>query len=56
MISVTNESYRKLTVFPVRKDEWNTKEGAVKSIKITLYVQWYDKKHLFGWSDIEQSL
>jgi len=36
------------------KDEWNTKEGTDKSIKNTLYVQQYGKRHLLGWTNFEQ--
>jgi len=47
-----NESHHvpttKSTLFMVNKDEWCTKEDRVK------YVQRYSKRHLFGWSDIEQ--
>jgi len=43
-------STTKLTLFGVRKDEWNTKEGTGKSIKI----QWHGKRHLSGKSNIEQ--
>jgi len=38
----------------VSKDEWDTKEGPGKSMKNALYVQWHGKRHLSGWSDIEQ--
>jgi len=38
----------------VSKDEWDTKEGDVKSMKNALHVQWYGKRHLSGWSDIEK--
>jgi len=44
----------KLTLFVVNKDEWYTKEGRAKSMKNALYVQWYGKRHLSNWSDIEQ--
>jgi len=44
----------KSTLFVVNKDEWYTKEGHLKSMKNALYVQWYGKRHLLGWSDIEQ--
>jgi len=39
----------KLTLFVVSKDEWNTKEGTSKSMKSTLHVQRYGKKHFLGW-------
>jgi len=32
--------------FAVNEDEWDTKEGAVKSMKNALYVQWYGERHL----------
>jgi len=35
-------------------DEWYAKEGRGKSMKNVLYVQRYGKRHLSGWSDIEQ--
>ena len=41
-------------LFTVGKDEWNTKEGTSKSLKNTLHVLWYAKRHLSGWSDVEQ--
>jgi len=44
----------KSTPFVVSKDEWDKKEGPGKSMKNALYVQLHDKRHLFGWSDIEQ--
>jgi len=44
----------KSTLFVVNKDEWYTKEGRGKSMKDALYVQWYGKKHLSGWSNVEQ--
>jgi len=31
-----------------------TKEGPGKSMKNALYVQQYGKRHLSGWSDVEQ--
>jgi len=40
--------------FVVNKDEWYTKEGRGKSMKNALYVQRYGKRHLLGWSDVEQ--
>jgi len=58
MISMTNGSHHvpttKLTLFIVSKDEWGTKKGTGKSMKIALYAQWYGKRHLLGWSDVEQ--
>jgi len=30
----------------VSKDEWDTKEGTVKSMKSALYVQRYGQQHL----------
>jgi len=40
----------KLMLFTVSKDEWNTLE----SLKNALNVLWYAKRHLLGWSDVEQ--
>jgi len=58
MISVTNGSHHvptaKLTLFVVNKDEWDTKEDTGKSMKNKLHVQQYGKKHLSGWSKVEQ--
>jgi len=35
----------KSTLFPINnKDEWNTKEGTGKSMKITLHILWYAKE------------
>jgi len=49
MISVTNGSHHvELTLFVVKKDEWDTKEGRGKSMKNALRVQWYGKRHLMG--------
>jgi len=36
----------KSTLFTVSKDEWDTKEGTVKSMENALYVQWHGKKYL----------
>jgi len=44
----------KSTLFEVNKDEWDTNEGHGKSMKNALYVQQYGKRHLSGWSDVEQ--
>ena len=44
----------KLTLFTVSKDEWNTKEDTGKSQKNALHVLRYAKRHLSGWSDVEQ--
>ena len=44
----------KLTLFTVSKDEWNTKEDTGKPLKNALHVQRYAKRHLSGWSDVEQ--
>ena len=38
----------KLTLFAVRKDEWDTKENTGKSMKNALYILWYAKRHLSG--------
>jgi len=56
MISIMNDhvSTTKSTLFVVSKDEWDTKEGPGKSMVNALYVKWYGKKHIQGWSDIEQ--
>jgi len=54
-ISVTKGNHHvQSTLFVVNKDEWDTKEGLGKSMKNALYVQWYGKRHLSGWSDVEQ--
>jgi len=38
-----------------REQRWmDTKEGHGKSMKNALHVQRYCKRHLSGWSDIEQ--
>jgi len=42
------------TLFTVSKDEWNTKEGTVKSMKNALYILRYAKRQLFGQTDLEQ--
>ena len=44
----------KSTLFTVGKDEWNTKEGTGKSMKNALHILQYAKRHLSGWSDVEQ--
>ena len=44
----------KSTPFPVSKDEWDIKEDTGKSMKNTLYVLRYAKRHLSGRSDVEQ--
>jgi len=58
MISVTQRkpscATTKLMLFTVSKDEWNTMEDSGKSLKNVLDVLWYAKRHLLGWSDIEQ--
>jgi len=38
----------------VSKDEWGTKEGTGKFMKNMLYEQQYPKRHLSGWSNVEQ--
>ena len=35
----------------VSKDEWNTKEDTCKSLKNTLHILRYAKRHLSGWSE-----
>jgi len=44
----------KLMLFTVSKDEWNTKEDTGKSLKNALHVLRHAKRHLLGWSDVEQ--
>ena len=44
----------KSTLFTVSKDEWNTKEGTGKSLKNTLHALRCAKRHLSGWSNVEQ--
>jgi len=44
----------KSTPFMVSKDEWDTKKGPGKSMKNALYVLQHGKRHLLGWSDVEQ--
>jgi len=44
----------KLTLFTVSKDEWNTKEDTGKSLKNLLHILQCAKRHLSGWSDVEQ--
>ena len=44
----------KSTPFPVSKDEWDTKEDTGKSMKNSLYVLRYAKRHLLGQSNVEQ--
>ena len=44
----------KSTLFAVSEDEWDTKEDTGKSMKNALYILWYAKRHLSGWSDIKQ--
>jgi len=44
----------KLMLFSVSKDEWNTKDHNGKSLKNALHILQYAKRHLPGWSDIEQ--
>jgi len=41
----------KLTHFVVSKDEWDTKEATGKYV---LHGERYVKRHLSGWSDVEQ--
>ena len=45
-----------INVFTVSKDEWNTKKDTGKSIKNAVHVLWYAKRHLLGWSNVEQWL
>jgi len=45
---------QKSKLFVVKKDEWNTKEDTGKAKKNALYVQGCGKRHLSGWSNIEQ--
>jgi len=44
----------KLTHFTVSKDEWNTKQDTGKSLKNALHILRYTKRHLLGWSNVEQ--
>jgi len=44
----------KSTLFIVSKDEQNTKEDTGKSLKNTLHILRYAKRHLLGWSDVKQ--
>ena len=44
----------KSTLFAVSQDEWDTNKGTSKSMKNTLHVLRYAKRHLLGRSDIEQ--
>jgi len=43
-----------LMLFIVSKDEWNTKEDTGKFLKNALNVLQCAKRHLLGWSDVEQ--
>jgi len=49
-----SHAYHKSTLFVVNKDEWDTKEGRGKSMKNALYVQSFGKRHLLGWSNVNQ--
>jgi len=49
-----SRAYHKINTFSGDKDEWYTKEGTGKFMKNTLCAQRYSKRHLLGWSDIEQ--
>ena len=57
MISVMQRKPLRATtksmLFTVSKDEWNTKEDTGKSLKNTLHILQYAKRHLLGWSDIQ---
>ena len=44
----------KSTPFAESKDEWDTKEDTSKSMKSTLYVLRYAKRHLLGRSNVKQ--
>jgi len=44
----------KLTLFVEGKDEWDTKEGSGKFMMNALHVQQCSKRHLSGWSNVEQ--
>ena len=44
----------KSTLFAFSKDKWDTKEDTGKSMKNTLYVLRYAKRHLSGRSDVGQ--
>ena len=59
MISVTNGSHHVLSIppnrhFAVSKDEWDTEEDTGKSMKNTLHMPRYAKRHLSGQSDVKQ--
>jgi len=44
-----------INAFTVSKDEWEHKGGHwYKPIKNALHKLWYAKRHLSGWSDVEQ--
>jgi len=47
-----SHSYYKIDTF--RDEQRLLKEGPGESMKNVLYVQWYSKRHLSGWSDVEQ--
>jgi len=49
-------AYHKIDTFVVSKHKWDKEEGTGNSMKNELYVhvQWYGKRHLLGWSDVEQ--
>ena len=46
--------YHKLTPWTVSRNKWDTKENKGKSMKHALYVLQYGKRHIYGWSDVEQ--
>ena len=58
MISITQRNPScatiKLTLFTVSEDEWNTKEDTGKSLKDALHILRHIKRHLSGWSNVEQ--
>ena len=49
-----SHAFAKSTLFPVSKDEWDTKEDTGKSMKNALHVLRYAKRHLSGRSNVEQ--
>jgi len=49
-----SRAYHKINTFVVSENEGNTKEGPGKSMKNALYAQRHGKRHLSGWSNVEQ--
>jgi len=42
----------KLTLFAMRKVEWDKEGSTGKSMKDAMYVQWYGKRNLVGCSEL----